>query len=109
MAFMDLLNKTCTIRAKAVDTSTHPHTTINSTVSTGTPLALQPASAREVEIYGKRSTMISHVAYFLPTVTIAESYDVVVGSTTYRVQGVVDDGGRAHHTKVYLLEERLSS
>lgn len=49
-------------------------------------------------------TISTHALYCAPSVDIAPGDKVVVNSTSYRVLGAVDDGGRGHHQKCWLKE-----
>lgn len=111
MAFLDLLNKTAAIAR--YDDRTAPARTFDRTqsltqIETSTPIALQAASATEVETYQKRSIDITHTGYLLPTIAVDEGDLVTVDSIEYRVQAVEDKAGRGHHLQIKLFRKETT-
>ena len=77
--------------------------------------AIQPLSARELDLYGKTTAQVTHRA-FLPTGLDIRARDRLVegnpieallglGGTEYEIEGVIDAAGMGRHQEVLLLEQ----
>ena len=77
--------------------------------------AIQPLTARELELYGKTTAQVSHRA-FLPIALDIRPRDLLVegdpieallglGGTEYEIEGVIDAAGMGRHQEVLLLEQ----
>ena len=77
--------------------------------------AIQPLSARELELYGKTSAQVTHRA-FMPVGLDVRPRDRLVegdpiealfgfGQIEYEIEGVIDAAGLGRHQEVLVLEQ----
>jgi len=66
--------------------------------------AVQPLTAREMEAFGKLTGEVTHRMFTAAGQDILPRDRVVVGSTTYEIEGSVDAAGRSHHMELLVHE-----
>ena len=110
MSLAAMYNKTGTVRRYEYTTSvlgTQQGESLT-TNATGVACTLQPLTAGEINAYSKMQAEVTHRLFCPSGTDILPKDEFVISSTTYEVQGVMDDGGRGHHKKC-ILRERVES
>ena len=96
----DLLNTSATIRRNTpVSLGRGRYRDAFANLATAVPCRRRPAGGREITQAEQEKTRISDVFYFLPTVDVRRTDQIVIGSDTWEVTMVLDPS-ELHHRKV---------
>lgn len=101
MSFLDMLDKTMTVLAFTKTSDAYGGYTATSAASyTNVPCRLQPISGSERDAYRGDKVEEVHVVYFENGAAVLVADDeVTIGTGTYEIESVLDNGGRSHHWK----------
>jgi len=110
MSFESLLTHTMTVERKtdAQDEIGAPEPSWSDEL-TEEPCRLEPLSATERDVFGRRGVVVSHRCFVKPNKGITEADRIEIGGTTYNVvsaPGDLYDSTEAHHSELLLLEFR---
>jgi len=101
LSLLDMLDRTMTILSFTKTSDAYGGYTATSAASnTGVPCRLQPLSGIERDAYrGEKVEEVFSLYFRNGDATLTADDEIGIGTGTYEVESVLDNGGRDHHWK----------